>query len=109
VYAEDPERNFLPSPGTLTRLDVPAGEGLRVESGVEAGGAVSVHYDPLLFKLVARGDGREEALARMRAALDATVVEGVRTTVPFLRRVLEHPDVRRGALHTQMVEQGAFR
>ena len=58
---------------------------------------------------MARGDGREEALARMRAALDATVVEGVRTTVPFLRRVLEHPDVRRGALHTQMVEHGAFR
>jgi acetyl-CoA carboxylase biotin carboxylase subunit len=109
VYAEDPDRNFLPSPGTLARLDVPAGEGLRVESGVEAGAVVSVHYDPLLFKLVARGDDREGALARLRAALDATVVEGVRTTLPFLKRVLDHPDVRRGALHTQMVEHGAFR
>jgi acetyl/propionyl-CoA carboxylase alpha subunit len=109
VYAEDPDKGFLPSPGTLARLQVPAGDGLRVESGVEVGGVVSVHYDPLLFKLVARGDDRDAALARMRAALDATAVEGVRTTIPFLRRVLEHPDVRRGALHTQMVEHGAFR
>jgi len=109
VYAEDPDKNFLPSPGTITRLDPPGGEGIRVESGVETGSVVSVHYDPLLFKLIARGDGRDEALARMRAALAATVVEGVRTTIPFLRKALDHPDVRRGVLHTQMVDQGAFR
>ena len=109
VYAEDPEKNFLPSPGTIARLDPPGGEGIRVESGVETGSVVSVHYDPLLFKLIARGDGRDEALARMRAALGATVVEGVRTTIPFLRKALDHPDVRRGVLHTQMVDQGAFR
>jgi acetyl-CoA carboxylase, biotin carboxylase subunit len=109
VYAEDPDRNFLPSPGTLTRLQPPTGEGIRVESGVETGSVVSVHYDPLLFKLIAHGDDRDAALARMRGALDATVVEGVRTTIPFLRRALDHPDVRRGALHTQMVDQGAFR
>ncbi len=109
VYAEDPDKNFLPSPGTLARLQPPAGEGIRVESGVETGSVVSVHYDPLLFKLIARGDDRDVALARMREALDATVVEGVRTTIPFLRRALDHPDVRRGALHTQMVDQGAFR
>jgi acetyl-CoA carboxylase biotin carboxylase subunit len=109
IYAEDPDKNFLPSPGTIARLDLPDGEGVRVESGVEAGGVVSVHYDPLLFKLVTRGDARDTALARMRAALDATVVEGVRTTVPFLRKALDHPDVRRGALHTQMVDLGTFR
>jgi acetyl-CoA carboxylase biotin carboxylase subunit len=109
VYAEDPDKNFLPSPGTIARLDPPGGEGIRVESGVETGSVVSVHYDPLLFKLIAHGHDRDEALARMRAALDATVVEGVRTTIPFLRKALDHPDVRRGALHTQMVDQGAFR
>ena len=109
VYAEDPDKNFLPSPGTITRLVLPDGEGVRVESGVESGSVVSVHYDPLLFKLIARAADRDGALARMRAALDATVVEGVRTTVPFLRKALDHPDVRRGALHTQMVDQGAFR
>jgi acetyl-CoA carboxylase biotin carboxylase subunit len=109
VYAEDPDRNFLPSPGTIVRLDLPGGEGIRVESGVETASVVSVHYDPLLFKLIARAGARAEVLARMRAALETTVVEGVRTTIPFLKRALDHPDVRRGALHTQMVEQGAFR
>jgi acetyl-CoA carboxylase biotin carboxylase subunit len=109
VYAEDPDKNFLPSPGTLGRLDLPAGEGLRIESGVETGSVVSVHYDPLLLKLIARGADRDQALGRLRAALDATVVEGVRTTIPFLKRALDHPDVRAGRLHTQMVDQGAFR
>jgi acetyl-CoA carboxylase, biotin carboxylase subunit len=109
VYAEDPDKNFLPSPGTLSRLELPSGEGIRVEAGVEAGSVVSVHYDPLLLKLVTRGGGRDDALARMRAALAATQVEGVRTTIPFLTRVLDHPEVRRGVLHTQMVDQGAFR
>jgi acetyl-CoA carboxylase biotin carboxylase subunit len=109
VYAEDPDKGFLPSPGTLARVQTPHGEGIRVESGVETGSVVPVHYDPLLLKLVAHGGDRDEALGRMRATLDATVVEGVRTTLPFLKRALEHPDVRRGALHTQMVDQGAFR
>jgi acetyl-CoA carboxylase biotin carboxylase subunit len=109
IYAEDPDKSFLPSPGTITRLVTPAGEGIRVESGVETGSVISVHYDPMLFKLVARGDDRDAALARMRRALDETIVEGVRTTGSFLRKALDHPDVRRGAVHTQMVDQGAFR
>jgi acetyl-CoA carboxylase, biotin carboxylase subunit len=109
VYAEDPDKNFLPSPGTLTRLEVPSGEGLRLESGVETGSVISVHYDPLLFKLIARGPDRDAALGRLRGALDGTVVEGVKSTVPFLKRALDHPDVRRGATHTQMVDRGAFR
>jgi acetyl-CoA carboxylase, biotin carboxylase subunit len=108
VYAEDPARGFLPSPGTITRLDVPQGEGVRIESGVQAGSVVSVHYDPLLFKLVTRGDSREQAIERMAHALAACVVEGVKTTIPFVQKVMAHPDFRRGAVHTQMVEQGAF-
>jgi acetyl-CoA carboxylase biotin carboxylase subunit len=108
VYAEDPAKGFLPSPGTISTLTLPEGEGVRVECGVARGSVVSVHYDPLLLKLVTRGASRIEAIERMDAALGACVVEGVRTTIPFLRRVMAHPDVRRGALHTQMVEQGAF-
>jgi acetyl/propionyl-CoA carboxylase alpha subunit len=108
VYAEDPARNFLPSPGTITRLVLPSGDGLRIESGVVEGSVVSVHYDPLLFKLIATGADRPQALERLARALDACVVEGVRTTLPFLRTVAAHPDVRRGVVHTQMVEQGAF-
>jgi acetyl/propionyl-CoA carboxylase alpha subunit len=75
---------------------------------VVAGGEVSVDYDPLLLKLITRGATRDEAIASMQSALDASVVEGVKTTIPFLRRVMAHPDFRRGALHTQMVDQGAF-
>ncbi|HUF93912.1 MAG TPA: acetyl-CoA carboxylase biotin carboxylase subunit [Candidatus Limnocylindria bacterium] len=108
VYAEDPARGFLPSPGTITRLATPQGEGIRVESGVTEGSVVSVHYDPLLFKLVARGDSREQAIDRMTGALGATVVEGVKTTIPFVLTVMAHPDFRSGTVHTQMVEQGAF-
>jgi acetyl-CoA carboxylase biotin carboxylase subunit len=108
IYAEDPAKGFLPSPGTISALVLPEGEGVRVECGVAAGGVVSVHYDPLLLKLITRGATRAEAIERMDGALGACVVEGVKTTIPFLRRVMAHPDVRRGVVHTQMVEQGAF-
>ena len=108
VYAEDPAKNFLPSPGTITRLTVPTGDGIRIESGVVEGTVVSVHYDPLLFKLIASGSGRPQAIARLTGALETCVVEGVKTTLPLLRTIVAHPDFRRGAVHTQMVEQGAF-
>ncbi len=108
VYAEDPAKNFLPSPGTVTRAEWPTGEGVRVEAGVASGSAVPVHYDPLLAKLVTRGATREEAVARMARALEACAIEGVKTTVPFLARVMAHAGFRRGEVHTQMVEEGAF-
>ena len=108
VYAEDPAKGFLPSPGTIARLELPAGEGIRVESGVETGTVVSVHYDPLLFKLVAAGATRAEAVERLAEALERCVVEGVRTTLPLLRRVLASRELREGRGHTQMIEQGAF-
>ncbi len=108
VYAEDPAKNFMPSPGRITRLVAPQGPGVRLESGVADGVQVSVHYDPLLAKLVTRGDTRDEAIARMATALDAFVVEGVRTVIPFHRRVLASAAFRAGRVHTQMVEQGAF-
>src|SRR5262249_29798855 len=92
VYAEDPAKGFLPSPGTISTLVLPEGEGIRVECGVAAGSAVSVHYDPLLLKLITRGETRAEAIGRMAGALAACVIEGVKTTIPFLRRVMAHPD-----------------
>jgi acetyl-CoA carboxylase biotin carboxylase subunit len=108
VYAEDPAKNFLPSPGRLTRLVLPEGPGIRVECGVAEGVEVSVHYDPLLAKLVATGGTREEARGRLEAALDGFVVEGVRTVLPFHQRVVRSEAFRAGAVHTQMVEEGAF-
>ena len=108
VYAEDPSKGFLPSPGTLQRLELPSGEGIRIESGVEPGSTVSVHYDPLLLKLIAHGDTRRQAIERLADALDRSVIEGVRTTIPFLRRVVASDEFRQGRVHTQMLEQGAF-
>ena len=108
IYAEDPDRNFMPSPGTITRWSAPQGPGIRIESGVTEGCQVSVHYDPLLAKLVATGATREEAIARMEAALSAFVIEGPKTTIPFHLRVMASSAFSEGHTHTQMVEQGAF-
>jgi acetyl-CoA carboxylase biotin carboxylase subunit len=108
VYAEDPAKGFLPSPGRLSRLVLPEGPGVRVECGVAEGVEVSVHYDPLLAKLITTGRTREEAIARMSAALASFVVEGVKTVIPFHRRVMESPLFHAGAVHTQMIEQGVF-
>jgi len=108
IYAEDAARNFMPSPGTLVRWVPPEGPGLRLESGVTEGCQVSVHYDPLLAKLVATGATREEARARMEAALEAFVIEGVKTAIPFHLRVMRSAAFREGRVHTQLVEQGAF-
>ncbi|HEY4908506.1 MAG TPA: acetyl-CoA carboxylase biotin carboxylase subunit [Methylomirabilota bacterium] len=108
IYAEDPTRNFMPSPGTITRWAPPSGAGIRLESGVAEGCQVSVHYDPLLAKLVATGATRDEAIARMQAALEAFTVEGLKTAIPFHLRVMASAAFREGRTHTQMVEQGAF-
>jgi acetyl-CoA carboxylase biotin carboxylase subunit len=106
VYAEDPDRGFLPSPGTVTLVDLPEGPGLRHECGVEPGSVVSVHYDPLLAKLIAVGRDRGEALDRLADALLRYRIEGVKTTVPLHRRILASPAFRAGAVHTRFLEGG---
>ena len=108
VYAEDPAKGFLPSPGTVSKLVLPSGDGIRIESGIDAGSTVSVHYDPLLLKLVTHAPTRAQAVQRMADALDGCVIEGVRTTIPFLRRVIASNEFQQGRVHTQMLEQGAF-
>jgi len=108
IYAEDPTKGFMPSPGRITRLVLPEGPGVRVECGVTEGVEVTVHYDPLLAKLITSGRTRDEAITRMSAALGGFVVEGVKTAIPFQQRVMQSAAFRAGAVHTQMVEQGAF-
>jgi len=105
IYAEDTERGFLPSPGTITALEPAAGPGIRHECGVEAGSAVTVHYDPLLAKVIAAGADREQAIERLTAALDRYRVEGVRTTLPLHRRVMASPAFRSGHVHTRFLER----
>ena len=105
IYAERPERRFLPAPGRITALRwPPAGPDLRIDSGVREGGAVTPHYDPLIAKVAARGDSRGAALARMAAALAETRIDGLSTNLEFLRRVVAHPDFRAGGVATDFVE-----
>jgi 3-methylcrotonyl-CoA carboxylase alpha subunit len=105
VYAEDPERDDLPSPGTVLHLSPPAGPGVRFDEGVAAGSEVTVHYDPLLAKVVTWGRDRAESIERMASALRETVVLGVATNVMRLRAIVDHPQFRAGALHTGFLEE----
>jgi excisionase family DNA binding protein len=101
VYAEDPESGFLPATGTVERLEWP--DGVRVDAGVRVGDAVTDRYDPMLAKIVASGATRREALDRLRAALGATRILGVRTNVRFLRWLLEQPPLRDGQMRTDTI------
>ena len=105
INAEDPDRNFAPSPGTIQTFHPPGGPGVRLDTHVYAGYRVPPFYDSLLAKLIVHGSTREEALARMRIALASFVVEGVHTTIPFLLRVLDHPDFIAGDVDTKFLER----
>ena len=105
VNAEDPYRNFQPCPGTITAYHPPGGPGVRVDSHVFAGYTVPPYYDSLLAKVIVHGNTREEALLRMEQALDSFILEGVTTTIPFLARVIRHPDFRAGTVDTKFLER----
>ncbi|HWE53915.1 MAG TPA: biotin carboxylase N-terminal domain-containing protein [Acidimicrobiales bacterium] len=105
IYAEDPERGFLPSSGPVLALVEPEGEGIRVDSGLVVGTSVGTYYDPMLAKVIAWGDDRDEAVARLAAALRRTSILGLATNVGFLTRLLDDDDVRAGRLDTGLVER----
>ncbi|MEO0323144.1 MAG: biotin carboxylase N-terminal domain-containing protein [Myxococcota bacterium] len=104
-YAEDPDGGFLPQSGTLTDFALPALPGVRVDTGVEAGSEVSIHYDPMLAKVVARGADREEARRRLVNALRRLSVTGVTTNRAFLIRALRHEAFVAGELHTHFIDE----
>ena len=103
VYAEDPERDFMPSPGRITHLRVPAGPGVRDDGGVYQGAEVSIYYDPLVSKLAAWGRTRAEAIERMRRALSEYTVGGIKTTLPFFREVMRDEEFAAGRLDTGFI------
>jgi acetyl-CoA carboxylase biotin carboxylase subunit len=105
VNAEDPARNFQPSPGLISAYHPPGGPGVRVDTHIYAGYTVPPYYDSLLAKVIVHGNTREEALARMRQALDSFIIEGVTTTIPFLGRVMRHPDFIAGKVDTKFLER----
>ena len=104
LYAENPERGFLPSTGKLIALQFPAEEGLRVDAGVEAGSEVTPFYDPMIAKLIAHGKTRNEALERLACALDKTVALGPRTNLAFLAALARAPAFRQGEFDTGFID-----
>ncbi len=105
IYAEDPENNWAPSPGVIEFLNPADGPGIREDSGVTQGSEISLYYDPMISKLCAWGRDRQQAGRRMIRALQEYQISGIKTSIPFLIRVLEHPDFQNGDFTTQFIEK----
>jgi acetyl-CoA carboxylase biotin carboxylase subunit len=104
INAEDPER-FIPSPGKITFLALPGGPGIRVDTAIYSGYVITSHYDSLIAKLIAHGKNRSEAIVKMKRALDEFIIEGIKTTIPFHKKVLNDPDFISGNFNTNFVEK----
>jgi len=105
LYAEDPENNFFPSPGKILSRHAPSGPGIRVDEGVYEGWTVPMDYDPLLSKLIAWGNSREETIARLRRALDEYSTAGIKTNLALFRRILAERDFLRAEIHTKWLDE----
>jgi len=105
IYAEDPEQNFMPSPGRIERLRIPQGPGVRDDGGVYEGAEVSIYYDPMISKFAVYGRDRKEAIERMRRALQEYEITGLSTTIPFFRDVMRDPEFIEGNLDTGFIER----
>ena len=105
IYAEDPDNNFFPSPGKILSRHVPSGPGIRLDDGVYEGWTVPNDYDPLLSKLIAWGNSREETIARLRRALEEYTITGIKTNTGLFRRILAESDFLRGEIHTKWLDE----
>ena len=105
LYAEDPDNNFFPSPGRIIARHAPTGPGIRLDEGVYEGWTVPMDYDPLLSKLIAWGNSREETISRLRRALNEYSITGIRTNVSLFRRILSDPEFLRGDIHTRWLDE----
>ena len=107
IYAEDPDNNFMPSPGLIKHITEPLGLGVRHDGYVYEGYEIPMHYDPLISKLIVWAKTREEAIARMKRALYAYKITGVKTSIPFLERIMETPDFVKGKYNTHFIEKNS--
>ncbi|MBE9484425.1 MAG: acetyl-CoA carboxylase biotin carboxylase subunit [Bacteroidetes bacterium] len=107
IYAEDPENNFMPSPGVIRHITEPLGLGVRHDGYVYEGFEIPIYYDPLISKLIVWAGTREEAIARMKRALYAYKITGVKTSIPFLNRIMETADFVKGKYNTNFIEKNS--
>jgi acetyl-CoA carboxylase biotin carboxylase subunit len=106
INAEDPSKDFRPCPGKITNLHLPGGVGVRIDTHIYAGYTIPAHYDAMIAKLIVRGQSREEAIVRMKRALEEFVIEGIKTTIPFHLRLMSDPKFRSGQFTTSFLEEG---
>jgi len=105
INAEDPYNSFMPSPGKITSFHMPGGNGIRVDSHIYTGYTVPPYYDSMIAKLIVHAPTRQEAIKRMIGALDECVIEGINTTIPFLKELLVNPDFLSGNIHTNFIDE----
>ena len=109
INAEDPEKDFRPCPGKITSLNFPGGHGVRIDSHVYAGYTIPPNYDSMIAKLIVTGQSREECVVRMNRALDEFIIEGVKTTIPFHKKLMNDPTFRSGIFTTKFLETFNFK
>ena len=105
INAEDPDNKFIPSPGNVEFCYFPGGKDVRVETHLYSGYTIPPYYDSLIAKIITKGDTRAEALQKMDTSLSQTLIDPIKTTVSFCRRVIHHPDFQRGFYHTGFLDQ----
>ena len=105
INAEDPSNSFMPSPGLINSFHMPGGNGIRVDTHVYSGYFVPQYYDSMIAKLIVHAPTRQEAISRMKGALSECVVEGIKTTIPFLKDILSNPVFIKGEMHTGFIDE----
>ena len=105
INAENPKKNFRPSPGTITDLYLPGGQGVRIDTAIYSGYTIPPHYDSMIAKLIVHADTREEAVAKMHSALGEVIIEGVETNIDYLYELMENRDYRAGEFDIEFIER----
>jgi len=105
INAEDPYNSFMPSPGEITTFHMPGGNGIRVDTHIYSGYKVPPYYDSMIAKLIVSAPTRQEAISRMLGALNECVIEGIKTTIPFLKEILSNPEFIKGNIHTSFIDE----
>ena len=105
INAETPSRNFMPCPGTITGLNLPGGNGIRIDTAIYEGYTIPPTYDSMIVKLITCGENRNEAISKMKRALEETVIEGIDTNIDFLFEIIKNPNFIRGNFDTSFIEK----
>ena len=105
INAENPSKNFMPCPGTITGLNLPGGNGVRIDTAIYEGYTIPPTYDSMIAKIITHGDSRNEAISKMKRALEETVIEGVDTNIDFLFKIIKNPNFIRGIFDTSFIEK----